>query len=89
MRHGLCVQSVWHAGLGGGTWLRVAFTWKPCTDKKGSQIFLVYKEILSGAVAKSYMRKCLFLIYEEMRKYLPIYEEAIYELGIVSLKINV
>ncbi len=27
-----------------------------------------------GAVAKSYMRKC-FLIYEEMRKYLVIYEE--------------
>jgi hypothetical protein len=32
------------------------------------------KEILSGAVAKSYMRKG-FLIYEEMRKYVPIYEE--------------
>jgi hypothetical protein len=28
-----------------------------------------------GAVAKSYMRKG-FLIYEEMRKYLVIYEEA-------------
>jgi hypothetical protein len=30
--------------------------------------FLIYKEIQSGAVAKSYMRKG-FLIYEEMRKY--------------------
>ena len=28
------------------------------------------------AVAKSYMRKG-FLIYEEMRKYFPIYEEAV------------
>jgi hypothetical protein len=44
------------------------------TDKKESQIFLIYKEIQSGSVAKSYMRKG-FLIYEEMRKYFPIYEE--------------
>ncbi len=29
-----------------------------------------------GAVAKTYMRKG-FLIYEEMRKYLVIYEEAV------------
>ncbi len=29
-----------------------------------------------GAVAKSYMRKG-FLIYEEMRKYLVVYEEAV------------
>jgi hypothetical protein len=36
------------------------------TDKKEDQIFLIYKKILSGAVAKSYMRKG-FLIYEEMR----------------------
>ncbi len=42
------------------------------TDKKENQIFLIYKEIQSGAVAKSYMRKG-FLIYEEMRKYFPIY----------------
>jgi hypothetical protein len=34
------------------------------------------KEIQSGAVSKSYMRKS-FLLYEEMRKYFPIYEEAI------------
>jgi hypothetical protein len=38
------------------------------TDK----IFLIYKEILSGIVAQSKMRKG-FLIYEEMRKYFPIY----------------
>jgi hypothetical protein len=46
------------------------------TDKKGNKIFLIYKEILRGAVATSYMRKG-FLIYEEMRKYFPIYEEAV------------
>jgi hypothetical protein len=49
------------------------------TDKKEKQIFLIYKEIQSGAVAKSYMRKG-FLIYEEMRKYFPIYEEATLQL---------
>jgi hypothetical protein len=46
------------------------------TDKKENKIFLIYKEIQSGAVAKSYMRKG-FLIYEEMRKYFPIYEEVV------------
>jgi hypothetical protein len=47
-----------------------------CTDKKESPIFLIYKEIQNGAVAKSYMRKG-FLTYEEMRKYLTIYEDAV------------
>ncbi len=46
------------------------------TDKIGNKIFLIYKEIQSGAVAKSYMRKGL-LIYGEVRKYFPIYEEAV------------
>jgi hypothetical protein len=46
------------------------------TDKKEKKIFLIYKEILSGAVAKSYMRKG-FLIYEKMRNFFPIYEEAV------------
>jgi hypothetical protein len=45
------------------------------TEKKENQIFLIYKEILSGAVAKSYMRKG-FLIFEEMRRDFPMYEEA-------------
>jgi hypothetical protein len=40
------------------------------------EVFLIYKEIQSGAVAKSYTRKG-FLKYEEMRKYFPIYEEAV------------
>ncbi len=48
----------------------------PTLLKKENQIFLLYKEIQSEAVAKSYMRKG-FLIYEEMRKYFPIYEEAV------------
>jgi hypothetical protein len=46
------------------------------TDKKENQIFLIYKEIQSGAVAKSYMSEG-FLIYEEMHKYFLIYEEAV------------
>jgi SpoVK/Ycf46/Vps4 family AAA+-type ATPase len=49
------------------------------TDKKErKKNFLIYKEIQSGAVAKSYMRKG-FLIYEEMRKYfpIPVYEEVV------------
>jgi hypothetical protein len=44
----------------------------PHTDKKENQIFLIYKDIQSGAVAKSNMRKG-FQIYEEMRKIFPIY----------------
>ncbi len=46
------------------------------TDKKDNKIFLIHKEIQMGAVAKSYMRKG-FLIYEEMRKNLTIYGEAV------------
>jgi hypothetical protein len=45
-------------------------------DKKENQIFLIYREIQSRAVAKSYMRKG-FLIYKEMRKYFSIYEGAV------------
>jgi hypothetical protein len=43
--------------------------------KKENRIFLIYKDIQMAAVDKSYMRKG-FLIYEEMRKYLVINEEA-------------
>ncbi len=46
------------------------------TDKKEKKIFLIYKEIQIGSSAKSYMRKGS-LIYEEMRKYLVIHEEAV------------
>jgi hypothetical protein len=47
-----------------------------CTEKKEKKIFLIYQEIQSGAVAKSYMRKG-FLTYGELCKYFPIYEEAV------------
>jgi hypothetical protein len=40
------------------------------TDKKENLIFLKYKEIQSGAAAKSHMRRKDFLIYEGMRKYI-------------------
>ncbi len=40
------------------------------TDKKENQIFPIYKEIQSGVVAKSYMRKG-FLINEEMEQIFP------------------
>jgi len=39
------------------------------TDKKENSFFLKYKEIQTGAVAKSYMRKN-FLIDEETRNYI-------------------
>jgi hypothetical protein len=31
----------------------------PYTDKKENKMFLIYKEIQNGAVAKSYMTYCL------------------------------
>jgi hypothetical protein len=46
------------------------------TDKKEERTFLKYREIQSGAVAKSYIRNG-FLKYDEMQKYFPIYEEAV------------
>jgi hypothetical protein len=46
------------------------------TDKKEKKIFLIYKEIQSGAVEKSCLKKG-FLIYEEMRKISPYSEEAV------------
>jgi hypothetical protein len=51
------------------------------TDKKENQIFLIYKEIQSGAVAKSYMRKGLHMrkcanISPYMRRSLVIYDFA-------------
>ncbi len=57
-----------------------------CTDKKENQIFLIYKKIQNGGVAKSFMRKG-FLIYEEMRKYLTIYEEAVRHLWLCNCSI--
>jgi hypothetical protein len=39
-------------------------------------MFLIYNEIPMGSGVKSYIRKG-FLIYEEMRKFFPVYEEAV------------
>jgi hypothetical protein len=47
-----------------------------CTDKKDNYIFLIYKEIQTGAVAMLNMRKG-FLISEEMLKYSVIFEEPV------------
>jgi hypothetical protein len=44
--------------------------------KKSNFPHIIFKEIESGAVAKSYKRKG-FLRYEEMLKYFPIHEEAV------------
>ncbi len=44
--------------------------------KKKRKIFLIYKEIQMGSGAKSNMRKG-FLIYKEMRKFFPVYEDAV------------
>jgi hypothetical protein len=45
-------------------------------DKKENQIFLIYKVIQSGAVAKSYMTNGI-LIYGEIFAHFPIYKEAL------------
>jgi hypothetical protein len=44
-------------------------TIKHALIKKEKKIFLIYKEIQNGEVAKPHIRKG-FLIYEEMQKYL-------------------
>ncbi len=43
---------------------------------KEKKIFIIYMILQKGSDAKSYMKKSL-LIYEEMRKVLTIYEEAV------------
>jgi hypothetical protein len=53
------------------SWKRTA-----STDQNENEIFLICKEIQLGSVAKSYMRKGL-LLYEEMRRCLAVYEEAV------------
>ncbi len=44
-------------------------------------------EILNGAVSKSYMKKD-FLIHEEMRKYLTVYEETVYDYATAPFRIS-
>jgi hypothetical protein len=55
---------------------RLTVLYKYKLTKKNIKIFLIYKEIQMGAVAKSYMRKG-FVIYEERGTYLVINEEAV------------
>jgi hypothetical protein len=44
------------------------------TDKKENKIFLIYKEIQSGAVAKSYMTNGLLIhVYREIFTHFLIY----------------
>jgi hypothetical protein len=37
------------------------YSLRPYTDKKEKKIFLIYKDIQNGAVAKSYMTNCLLI----------------------------
>jgi hypothetical protein len=46
------------------------------TDKKENRIFLIYKEIQNGAVAKSYVTNA-FLIYGEIFAHFLIHYEAL------------
>jgi hypothetical protein len=62
-----------HQGWGGAYRILKLRQIRTHTDKKETNIFLINKEIQIGSVAKSYMRKG-FLLHEEMRKYLVIYE---------------
>ncbi len=59
--HNDCISS--HLPEGMSQCTHIPFLSFYCTDKKENQVFLIYKEILSGAVAKSYMTNVL-LIYE-------------------------
>ncbi len=52
------------------------------TDKKENKIFLIYKKIQMGAVAK--LQRKDFLIYEEMRKCLIIYEKAVRQIWLCN-----
>jgi hypothetical protein len=45
-----------------------------CSDKKENQIFLIYKEIQNGAVAKSYMTNGLLINGEIVAHFLIYYE---------------
>jgi hypothetical protein len=57
-------------------WVGLSPPGRMYTDKKENKIFLIYKEIQMGSGAKLYIRRG-FLIYEEMRKFFPIYEETV------------
>jgi hypothetical protein len=61
------------------------------TDKKENLIFLIYKEIQNGAIAKSYIRNRKgFLIYEEMRNIHPYMKRplVIYDFATAPFRIS-
>ncbi len=61
-------RAFWSCGNGFSDHHKVTVKVGACTNKKENKIFLIYKGIPNGAVAKSYVRKG-YLIYEEMLKY--------------------
>ncbi len=65
-----------------GPCITIIHWWK----RKENFPHIQYKEIQSGAIAKSYMRKS-FLIYEEMSKYFPRYEEAVSHIWLCNCSI--
>jgi hypothetical protein len=69
LEHGALLGSAMHGSTG------TARAWHGLhgfTDKKENQIFLTYKEIQNGAVAKSYMTNSV-LIYGEIFAHFLIY----------------
>ncbi len=68
-------SSHWSTGQLHASWLGRMYT-----GKKENEIFFIYREIQ----IRGYMRKG-FLIYEEMRKYLTIYEEAVSHIWLCTL----
>ncbi len=77
-RHGVNAFRCWINRIFSQTKVRSGRERRRCTDKKENKILLIYKEIQSGAVAKSYMKKG-FLSYEGMRKYFPRRPLVIYD----------
>ncbi len=56
----------------------IKYLFKEYTDKKEEFFFLIiHEEIQNWSGAQSCVRKAFLIIYEEMRKYLAIYEEAV------------
>ncbi len=56
---------IWQGGNGKGIGKGAGYT-----DKKENKIFLIYKEIQSGAVAKSYMTNSLLICGEIFANFL-------------------
>ncbi len=68
--------------FGAGHFIHVLNKYWLCHNTR-KRNFLIYKKIQMESVAKSYMRKG-FLIHEERRKYLTIYEEDISQIWLCN-----